>query len=272
MSGKYRKLTDSHGTTIWPVTTTSAIVKDDLRVPLDYFLREFNLSAIYKNQQFNLNSALEILVNTGQITFQKGDRVKFENTSGEIEAWEMVGQNSWIKIVTDAIREDDPGLVPSGIIYTEINRIETVTEIALNDLKKTQLKDENRIRDLEDGYESVSDDIERIENNTKTELDEVKEKLKFDETPTENSTNAISSGGVYVAVTNLSQIIEDNEEVTAAALVDLDKRLKDSNGVAADIQDHLNVVEEVTEKSLIDLNSKIEKINSLTYSDIDNIV
>ena len=259
MSGKYRKLTDSSGTTIWPVTTTSAIVKDDLRVPLDYFLREFNLCAIYKNQQFNLNSALEILVNTGQITFQKGDRVKFENTSGEIEAWEMVGQNSWIKIVTDAIREDDPGLVPSGIIYTEINRIETVTEIALNDLKKAQLKDENRIKDLEDGYEAVSDDIERIDKSVS--------KINTGVDSINNNINEIQD-----TLTELRATIDENEEVVASAFVDLDKRIKESNENTSDIQDHLDLIEDVTEKALIDLNGKIENIDSLDYSDIDNIV
>lgn len=44
--------------------------------------------------------------------------------------------------------------------------------------------------------------------------------LTWDTVPTENSTNPVTSGGIY-------QVIVDNEEVTAAALCDLDARIVD---------------------------------------------
>jgi len=60
-----------------------------------------------------------------------------------------------------------------------------------------------------DGFSIYPDKIRQI----KTASD-----LTFDTTPTENSTNPVTSGGIYNAIT-------ENEEVVAAALNDLNDRL-----------------------------------------------
>ena len=234
MSGRYRKLTDSSGTTIWPVTTSSAVVKEDVRVSIDHFLREYNLCSIWKDEVFNLSSALERLTGLG-VRFQKGDRIIFDDST-EINVWAFDG-NNWKKQATssieiiDEVLPDDERLVTSNGIYiaidnltqlieenkNEIKKVESVTEIALNDLKKTQLKGQKRIEDLEIGYEAIYDDIEKLDSNA---ADEIKK--------------------VDTRVTNLTEKVDK--------------------------------VEEVTENALIDLNSRLSNINSLTYSDIDNII
>lgn len=52
--------------------------------------------------------------------------------------------------------------------------------------------------------------------------------LTWDTVPTENSTNPVTSGGIY-------QVIVDNEEVTAAALCDLDSRIVDLEANAGQV-------------------------------------
>ena len=81
-------------------------------------------------------------------------------------------------------------------IWTNSNEdnIESVTETALSDLEKKHQKNVKRIEDLEDGFEAIYDDIERIESATP--------KIELDEVPTSGSNNAVSSGGVYTALSN----------------------------------------------------------------------
>ena len=76
----------------------------------------------------------------------------------------------------------------------DISRIESVAETALSDLEKKHQRNVKRIEDLEDGFEAIYDDIERIESATP--------KIELDEVPTSGSNNAVSSGGVYTALSN----------------------------------------------------------------------
>lgn len=104
-----------------------------------------------------------------------------------------------------------------------------------------------------DGFSIYSDKIRQI----KTASD-----LTFDTTPTENSTNPVTSGGIYNAIT-------ENEQVVAAALNDLNDRTQE---LEADI----STIDKVTASSLNDLNDRLnnidipdsEEMTSITYEEL----
>lgn len=74
----------------------------------------------------------------------------------------------------------------------------------------------------------------------------------IDEVPTENSSNIITSGGVYDAIVEV-------EEVTAAALNDLNDRI---DSISGDDEEESSDFEEVTAAALNDLNDRVLDLES----------
>lgn len=109
-------------------------------------------------------------------------------------------------------------IITSGGVYEDINSKSLVISTALNDLNDRLLEVETSAsgsvssseyeEDQEVIARAINDLNERIESSVQT----------FDTTPTENSTNPVTSGGIYNALIQ-------NELVTASSINDVNDRL-----------------------------------------------
>ena len=129
-------------------------------------------------------------------------------------------------------------VVTSGGVYEDIDNKTFVISTALNDLNDRLTEVENSTELLND---NVGDGSQFVLNSDYDEDQEViaraindlndkkQEALEFDSIPTENSTNPVTSGGVY------STIIE-NELATSSALNDLNDRVTiiEDDGIIAE--------------------------------------
>ena len=81
------------GVTIWPATTTSAIIDAETKVVLEKVFETWNLNILWPSDpQTNITSAIAFLATKITAARQKpGTRVEFLNSSGENETWEYVG-------------------------------------------------------------------------------------------------------------------------------------------------------------------------------------
>lgn len=86
------KLT-KEGSTIWPATTTSAIIDPGTGADLEKILETWNLSILWPSDpKTNITDAIAFLATKIAASRQKpGVRVEFLNEAGENETWEYVG-------------------------------------------------------------------------------------------------------------------------------------------------------------------------------------
>lgn len=92
---------EKDGQTIWPATTTSAIIDAETKVVLEKVFETWNLNVLWpSNPQTNITSAITFLATKITAARQKpGTRVEFLNTNGENETWEYIGGT--LKTFTD---------------------------------------------------------------------------------------------------------------------------------------------------------------------------
>lgn len=166
-------------------------------------------------------------------------------------------------IDTEPISGSD-NVVTSGGVYEDIDNKTFVISTALNDLNDRLTEVENSTEFLND---NVGDGSQFVLNEDYDEDQEViaraindlnykkQETLEFDSIPTENSTNPVTSGGVY------STIIE-NELATSSALNDLNDRVTtiEDDGIIAEPFSEIDPVsiEYYTKQEVDDLLSGID--------------
>lgn len=84
---------DIEGKTIWPGTSTSAVVDPDARVSLKGLLETWNISTLWPEEDVKtLESAINLLA-TKLPADRKilGTKVEFKNDAEELEGWEWIG-------------------------------------------------------------------------------------------------------------------------------------------------------------------------------------
>lgn len=178
-------------------------------------------------------------VSNGVASFSETDPVFMSSPAASITASQISDWNAKQDALTfDSVpTENSENPVTSGGVYQTIVDNEYVIATALNDLN-------DRMIDVEDAMNSVlvseSDPVfsaspaASITSSNISAWNAKQDALTFDSIPTENSDNLVKSGALYT-------VIVDNEEVTAAALNDLNTRLSQ---MASDVETALSDIGE----------------------------
>ncbi len=157
-------------------------------------------------------------VDLGYLVVQEGGKGLSSNDYTALEKTKLGGIDTGAQVNTiETVKVNGTALVPDANKAVNVQVPTTVAELSdASDYAKTSdLEDYVLITDLEDTEEVLAAAVNDLNNR----LDGL-----VDQYPTENSTNAVSSGGVYEAIT-------ENELVTAASLSDLNARVSDLESI-----------------------------------------
>lgn len=153
-------------------------------------------------------------VDLGYLVVQEGGKGLSSNDYTALEKTKLGGIDTGAQVNTiETVKVNDTALVPDANKAVNVQVPTTVAELsdASDYATVSDLEDYVLVTDLEDTEEVFAAAVNDLNNRIDGLVDQY---------PTENSTNAVSSGGVYEAIT-------ENELVTAASLSSLNARVTD---------------------------------------------
>lgn len=182
----------------------------------------------------DLTTLLAGKVSTDTLTEHTGNAT-IHVTSAEKATW----NNKQDALTYDSVpTQDSNNLVKSGALYQVMAENEVVTAAALNNLN-------NRLSTLESGVGSLS----------------------IDSTPTEDSDNLVTSGGVYEAIVENELVVTETINQLADATAEIAETLMEVQDTQNEFRNEYDDDQEVIATALDDLNERLVGVESGLVAD-----